>query len=57
LDERHRVRFDVRRNLVDHGLRRHLFQLIENDVGSFVGEMLLNALVLQMVRSVASMEL
>lgn len=56
LNERHWIHFDVRRHLVDDWLRRHLFQLVEDDVGRLVGEMLLDALVLEMVRSVASME-
>lgn len=52
----HRIHFDLRRHLIYYRLR-HLFQLAQDDVGSLVGEVLLDALVLEMMRSVTSVEL
>lgn len=55
LHERHRVHLDLRRHLVDHRLR-HLLQLAQNHVRRLLIQML-HALVLQMVWSVASVQL
>lgn len=46
----------MRRHLIYYRLR-HLLQLAQDDVGRLVGEVLLDALVLEVVRGVASVEL
>lgn len=56
LHKRHRVHFDMWRDLIDYRLW-HFFQLAENDVRRFIIEMLLNALVLEVVWGVPSMQL
>lgn len=55
LDERHGIRFNLGRHLINHRMR-HFLQLGEDNIGSFIVKILLNSFVFKVMGGVATMQ-